>query len=149
MTGLCCCAQHCDQRRFFPLLYFGSGRRRCCCELASPLRGGRLKCDPQTPTPCRASDGCLQHANNSALGTTCCQSVCAMGTPCDVSVGHGNPYDVLLCHGNNNNNNILDSSQREIKAVVQSHNEEHISIILSHETHAHTHSSTYAPFLSH
>ena len=39
-----------------------------------------------------------------------------------------------------NNNNILYSSQREIKAVVRSHNEEHISIILSHETHAHTHS---------
>ena len=95
VTGLCCCAQHCDQRRFFPpaslLLNFGSGRRRCCCELASPLRGGRLKCDPKTPTPCRASDGCLQLATNSALGTTCCQSVCAMGTPCDVSVGHGNP----------------------------------------------------------
>ena len=30
------------------------------------------------------------------------------------------------------NNNILYSSQREIKAVVRSHNEEHISIILSH-----------------
>ena len=39
-----------------------------------------------------------------------------------------------------NNNNILYSSQREIKAVVRSHNEEHLSIILSHETHAHTHS---------
>ena len=35
---------------------------------------------------------------------------------------------------------ILYSSQQEIKAVVRSHNEEHISIILSHETHAHTHS---------
>ena len=43
-------------------------------------------------------------------------------------------------YNNNNNNNILYSSQREIKAVVRSHNEEHISIILSHETHAHTHS---------
>ena len=32
----------------------------------------------------------------------------------------------------NNNNNILYPSQREIKAVVRSHNEEHISIILSH-----------------
>ena len=32
-----------------------------------------------------------------------------------------------------NSNNILYSSQREIKAVVRSHNEEHISIILSHE----------------
>ena len=32
----------------------------------------------------------------------------------------------------NNNNNILYSSQREIKAVVRSHNEEYISIILSH-----------------
>ena len=31
----------------------------------------------------------------------------------------------------NNNNNILYSSQREIKDVVRSHNEEHISIILS------------------
>ena len=28
---------------------------------------------------------------------------------------------------NNNNNNILYSSRREIKAVVRSHNEEHIS----------------------
>ena len=33
---------------------------------------------------------------------------------------------------NNNNNNILYSSQCEIKAVVRSHNEEHISVILSH-----------------
>ena len=47
-----------------------------------------------------------------------------------------------------NNNNILSSSQREIKAVVRSHNEEHISVILSHDPHAHTHSYTYAPFLS-
>ena len=39
-----------------------------------------------------------------------------------------------------NSNNILYSSQREIKAVVRSHNEERISIILSHEPHAHTHS---------
>ena len=31
-----------------------------------------------------------------------------------------------------NNNNILYSSQREIKAVVRSHNEEHTTIILSH-----------------
>ena len=30
------------------------------------------------------------------------------------------------------NNNILYSSQREIQAVVRSHNEKHISIILSH-----------------
>ena len=37
----------------------------------------------------------------------------------------------------NNNNNI---SEREIKAVIQSHNEEHISTILSHEMHAHAHS---------
>ena len=56
------------------------------------------------------------------------------------------PLYVCVCWGgggdnnNNNNNNILYSSQREIKAVVHSHNEEHISIILSHETHAHTHS---------
>ena len=33
-------------------------------------------------------------------------------------------------NSNNNNNNILYSSQREIKAVVWSHNEEHISIII-------------------
>ena len=39
-----------------------------------------------------------------------------------------------------NNNNILYESQWEIKAVIRSHNGEHISIILSHETHAHTHS---------
>ena len=32
-----------------------------------------------------------------------------------------------------NNNNIFYSSQRETEAVVRSHNEEHISIILSHE----------------
>ena len=37
-----------------------------------------------------------------------------------------------------NNNNILYSSQREIKAVVRSHNEEHVSIILSHETRTYT-----------
>ena len=41
-------------------------------------------------------------------------------------------------HKSKNNNNILYSSQREIKAVVRSHNEEHMSIILSHETHTHT-----------
>ena len=39
-------------------------------------------------------------------------------------------------HCNNNNNNILYSSQREIKAVIRSHNKENISVILSHETHA-------------
>ena len=43
---------------------------------------------------------------------------------------------ICQCHGavcsNNDNNNILYSSLREIKAVVRSHNEEHISIILSH-----------------
>ena len=33
---------------------------------------------------------------------------------------------------NNNNNNTLYSSLRKIKAVVRSHNEEPISIILSH-----------------
>ena len=48
----------------------------------------------------------------------------------------------------NNNNDILYSSQWETEAVVRSHNEEHISIILNHETHAHKHSQTYAPFLS-
>ena len=57
----------------------------------------------------------------------------------------GRNYKGRLSGSNNNNNsnnkNILYSSQREIKAVVRSHNEEHhISIILSHETHAHTHS---------
>ena len=49
-----------------------------------------------------------------------------------------------FCH-RVNNNNILDSSQRDIKAVVRSHNEEHISIILSHETHSHIHTLRYAP----
>ena len=39
-------------------------------------------------------------------------------------------------------NNMFYSSHEEIKAVVRSHNEEHISVILSHETHAHTHCST-------
>ena len=38
----------------------------------------------------------------------------------------------------NNSNNILYSSQREIKAVVRWHNEEHISIILCHETRTYT-----------
>ena len=38
----------------------------------------------------------------------------------------------------NNNNHTLYSFQQEVKAVVQLHNEEHISVILSHETHAHT-----------
>ena len=33
---------------------------------------------------------------------------------------------------NNNNNNTLYSSLRKIKAVVRSHNEEHISITLNH-----------------
>ena len=45
----------------------------------------------------------------------------------------------------NNNNNTLDSSQRDIKAVVRSHNEEHISIILSHETHTHIHTLKHTP----
>ena len=36
------------------------------------------------------------------------------------------------------NNDILYSSQREFKAVVRSHNEEHISIILSQETRTYT-----------
>ena len=35
-------------------------------------------------------------------------------------------------------NNILYSSQREIKAVIRSHNAEHISITLSHEIHTYT-----------
>ena len=43
----------------------------------------------------------------------------------------------MLQTNNNNNNNILYSSQQETEAVIQSHNEEHISIILSHGTHAH------------
>ena len=45
-----------------------------------------------------------------------------------------------------NNNNILYSSQREIKAVFRpftlTHNEEYISVIQSHETHTHTHTYT-------
>ena len=49
-------------------------------------------------------------------------------------------------HNNNNNNNILYLSQREIKAVVRSHNKEHISIILSHETHAHNTLGYMPPF---
>jgi len=63
-------------------------------------------------------------------------------------LGENPPPDPLLCsaisgiiiNNNSNNKNNLHSPQREIKAVVRSHNEEHISIILSHETHAHTHS---------
>ena len=39
-----------------------------------------------------------------------------------------------LVNNNNNYNHILYSPQREIKAVVRSHNEEHSSIIRSHET---------------
>ena len=49
-------------------------------------------------------------------------------------------FFLLLFFKMNNDNNILYSSQCEIKAAVRSHNKEHISIILSHETHAHTHS---------
>ena len=56
----------------------------------------------------------------------------------------GDPHSMQLnynqTNNSNNNNNIFYSSQREIKAVVRSHNEEHISIILSHKAHAHTHS---------
>ena len=40
--------------------------------------------------------------------------------------------------GEDNNNDILYSSQREIKAVVRSHNEERISVILSRETRMYT-----------
>jgi len=43
-------------------------------------------------------------------------------------------------NNNYNSNTMLYSYQQEIKAVVRSHNEEYIPIILSHETHAHTHS---------
>ena len=43
-----------------------------------------------------------------------------------------------------NNTNILYSSQREIKAVVRLHNEEHISMILSPETH-HMHTLRHTP----
>ena len=63
-----------------------------------------------------------------------------MRTCCGVSLsGPFISLFTLRAEITNNNNNILYSSQREIKAVVRSHNEEHISIILSHETHAHTH----------
>ena len=44
-------------------------------------------------------------------------------------------YDGPFRH---NDNNILYSSQQEIKAVIWSHNKEQISIILSHETHTHS-----------
>ena len=44
-------------------------------------------------------------------------------------------FDEFCFHPDNNN--ILYSSQRKIKTVIRSHNEEHISVILSHETHAH------------
>ena len=47
---------------------------------------------------------------------------------------------------NNNSNNILYSSQREIKAFVRSHNEEHISIPkLSWKTDSVTHIRQYTP----
>ena len=46
--------------------------------------------------------------------------------------GRGRSACVITREDNNNNNNMLYSSQREIKAVARSHNEEHISIILSH-----------------
>ena len=45
----------------------------------------------------------------------------------------------LQLNGDFFHSNILYSSQWEIKAVVRSHNEEHISVILNHEPHAHTH----------
>ena len=44
----------------------------------------------------------------------------------------------------NNNNSILHSSQREIKAAVRPHNEEHISVILSHETHILRHTPPFS-----
>ena len=75
-------------------------------------------------------------------------SVRVGGRGSSVCVGGGGGEVVCVCGGgtnqhrvmyHNNNNNTLYSSQREIKAVVRSHNEEHISVILSHETHAHTH----------
>ena len=51
---------------------------------------------------------------------------------------HVHNYNSGHIHNGNNINNILYSSQQEIKAVIQSHNEEHISIILSRETHTYT-----------
>ena len=43
---------------------------------------------------------------------------------------------------------LVYSSQWEIKAVVRSYNEEHISIILSHETHTHMHTLRHTPLFS-
>ena len=45
-------------------------------------------------------------------------------------------FDEFCFHSDNNN--ILYSSQRKIKAVIRSHNEGHISVILSHETCTYT-----------
>ena len=46
-------------------------------------------------------------------------------------------WSFACCWGNDNN--ILYSSQWEIKALIRSHNEKHISVILNHEPHAHMH----------
>ena len=43
---------------------------------------------------------------------------------------------------------ILYSSQWEIKAVIRSHNEEHFSVILSHEAHTHIHTLRHTPTCS-
>ena len=59
---------------------------------------------------------------------------------CSLGLAHAEdcPCQTAPQWPNNDNNNILYSSQREIKAVVRWHNEERISVILSHETHAYT-----------
>ena len=83
--------------------------------------------------------------------------VCGQNAPIEVKVGVAVRQIIELVmytqgrenNNNDNNNDILYSSQREIKAVVRSHNEEHISIILSHETHTHTHSYTHIHTLRH
>ena len=67
-----------------------------------------------------------------------CLVLCVWWNPLMISMC----WNPLLLSAEYNNNNILYSSPQEIKTVIQLHNEEHISIILSHETHAD------APFLS-
>ena len=53
---------------------------------------------------------------------------------CEQARGARSAGNSAIEHNNNNNNShIFYSSRRDIKAVVRSHNEENLSVILSHE----------------
>ena len=86
-------------------------------------------------------------------GSHRCPSSSKNGTVSKSVVSHSHPLSTYTLPGtsaliacNNNNKDVLYSSQREIKAVVRSHNEEHISVILvTKHTHIHTLTLRHTP----